>query len=122
MSRIRRIVAPVQRIVVVDGNAQVLSALEVALGSGRYDVAFVDAARAYSAIKAARPKLVILCTRIEKLDGFRLLTMLKLDPETRRIPLLTCTTEQEGQDLDTALAQLAEDDETIATRLQIRKN
>jgi CheY-like chemotaxis protein len=119
----RGIVAPpVQKIVVIDGNAQVLGALEVALGSGRYDVAFVDAGHAYSTIKKARPRLVILCTRIQRLDGFRLLTMLKLDAETRRIPVLTCTTEQEGQDLDSALAQLAEDDGSISTRLAMNKN
>ena len=51
------------------------------------------------------PNLVILCTRIEELDGFQLLTMLKLDPDTRDIPVLTYTTEYEGQDFDDAISR-----------------
>jgi PleD family two-component response regulator len=54
---------------------------------------------------------VILCTRIEELDGFQLLTMLKLDQETKNIPILTYTTEYEGQDFDSAISQLAEEEE-----------
>jgi CheY-like chemotaxis protein len=54
---------------------------------------------------------VILCTRIEELDGFQLLTMLKLDPDTSDIPVLTYTTEHEGQDFDAVLsASIADDD------------
>jgi CheY-like chemotaxis protein len=56
---------------------------------------------------------VILCARIEQLDGLQLLTMLKLDPDTRSIPVLTYTTECEGQDFDTAISQLAEDEEEL---------
>ena len=37
-------------------------------------------------------------------------TMLKLDPETRDIPVLTYTTECEGQDFDEAISQLAEEE------------
>ena len=54
---------------------------------------------------------MILCTRIEELDGFQLLTMLKLDQETKDIPILTYTTEYEGQDFDSAISQLAEEEE-----------
>ena len=65
----------------------------------------------YSQIKKVLPNLVILCTRIERLDGFQILTMLKLDPETRNIPVLTYTTEAEGQDFGTVLSQLTDDDD-----------
>ena len=37
--------------------------------------------------------------------------MLKLDSETRDIPVLTYTTEYEGQDMDAAASRMAEDDE-----------
>jgi hypothetical protein len=37
--------------------------------------------------------------------------MLKLDSETREIPVLTYTTEYEGQDIDTATSRLTDDDE-----------
>jgi hypothetical protein len=39
--------------------------------------------------------------------------MLKLDAETKDIPVLTYTTEYEGQDFETAVAQLGEDDEEL---------
>jgi PleD family two-component response regulator len=103
---------PVQKVVVVNGNTEVLGMLETVLDAGRYDMVFVESSdRAYSQIKKVVPNLVILCTRIEELDGFQLLTMLKLDQETKDIPILTYTTEYEGQDFDSAISQLADDDE-----------
>jgi CheY-like chemotaxis protein len=47
-----------------------------------------------------QPNLVVLCMRIEDRDGFQVLSMLKLDDETRRIPVVTYTTEYEGQEFD----------------------
>jgi PleD family two-component response regulator len=103
---------PVQKVVVVNGNTEVLGMLETVLDAGRYDMVFVESSdRAYSQIRKVVPNLVILCTRIEELEGFQLLTMLKLDEETKDIPILTYTTECEGQDFDTAISQLAEDEE-----------
>jgi len=103
---------PVQKVVVVNGNTEVLGMLETVLDAGRYDMVFVESSdRAYSQIKKVVPNLVILCTRIEELDGFQLLTMLKLDHETKDIPILTYTTEYEGQDFDSAISQLADDDD-----------
>jgi len=115
---------PVQKVVVVNGNAEVLSMLETVLDAGRYDMVFVESSEhAYSQIKKVLPNLVILCTRIEQMDGFQLLTMLKLDEETRDIPVLTCTTEHEGQDFDTVISQLADDEEeTFPTRPALRMN
>jgi CheY-like chemotaxis protein len=45
-----------------------------------------------------QPNLVILCVHIDDLDGFQVLSMLKLDEATRDIPVLTYTTEYEGQE------------------------
>jgi PleD family two-component response regulator len=104
----------VQKVVVVNGNTEVLGMLETVLDAGRYDMVFVESSdRAYSQIKKVLPNLVILCTRIEELDGFQLLTMLKLDEETKNIPILTYTTEFEGQDFDSAISQLAEEEEEL---------
>jgi PleD family two-component response regulator len=116
--------APVQKVLVVNGSTEVLGMLETVLDAGRYDMVFVESSdRAYSQIKKVRPDLVILCARIDRLDGFQLLTMLKLDPETRDLPVLTYTTEYEGQDFDTAISQLAEDEEAmLPTRPALRMN
>jgi PleD family two-component response regulator len=117
-------VTPVQKVVVVNGNTEVLGMLETVLDAGRYDMVFVESSeRAYSQIKRVLPNLVILCARIEKLDGFQLLTMLKLDPDTREIPVLTYTTESEGQDFDAAISQLAEEeDELFPSQPVLRMN
>ena len=113
MADMNRIAATqAQKVVVVNGNTEVLGMLETVLDAGRYDMVFVESSdRAYTQIKKVVPNLVILCTRIEELDGFQLLTMLKLDQETKDIPILTYTTEYEGQDFDSAISQLADDEE-----------
>ena len=86
----RLAITPVQKVVVVDGNAEVLGMLEAVLDAGRYDMVFVESSdHAYSQIKKVLPNLVIVCARIEQLESFQLLTMLKLDSETREIPVLT---------------------------------
>ena len=115
---------PVQKVVVVNGNTEVLGMLETVLDAGRYDMVFVESSdHAYSQIKKVVPNLVILCTRIEELDGFQLLTMLKLDADTKDIPVLTYTTECEGQDFDAAISQLAEDeDDLMPARPSLRMN
>ncbi len=116
---------PVQKVVVVNGNTEVLGMLETVLDAGRYDMVFVESSdRAYTQIKKVLPNLVILCTRIEQLEGFQILTMLKLDEETKNIPILTYTTEYEGQDFDSAISQLAEEEEELlpAQRPALRMN
>ena len=116
--------AAVQKVVIVNGNTEVLGMVEPILEAGRYDMVFVETdEHAYSQIKKQLPSLVIRCTRIEHLDGFQLLTMLKLDPATKDIPVLTCTTEHEGQDFDTAISQLADEEEdTIPSQPALRMN
>jgi PleD family two-component response regulator len=107
-------VTQVQKVVVVDGNAEVLGMLEAVLDAGRYDMVFVESSNnAYTQIKKVIPNLVIVCARIEHLEAFQLLTMLKLDPDTSDIPVLTYTTEYEGQDLDGVLAQMAEEEDEL---------
>jgi len=117
--------APVQKVVVVNGNTEVLGMLESVLDAGRYDMVFVEPGdRAYSQIRRVIPDLVILCTRIEQLDGFQLLSMLKLDPATSEIPVLTYTTEHEGQDFDEVFSPPAtdDDDSMFVSRPALRMN
>lgn len=97
----RRIPAESQKVVVVNGDPEILELLESVLDAGRYDMVFVESStRAYSRIKRVQPDLVILCMRIDETDGFHLLSMLKLDEETRHIPLVTYTNELTGDEED----------------------
>jgi CheY-like chemotaxis protein len=107
-----------QKVVVVNGSHEVLELLETVLDGGRYEVAFIESAEhAYSRIRRTQPNLVILCVRIEDLDGFQVLSMLKMDEDTRSIPVLTYTTEFEGQDADGTFPEAREDDLFSTRRL-----
>jgi CheY-like chemotaxis protein len=90
---------PTQKVVVVNGTPDVLDLLESVLEGGRYDLLFADASQhAYSLIAKEQPNLVVLCTTIDRTDGFQLLSMLKLDPQTKRIPVVTYTTDSDDDD------------------------
>jgi len=63
------------------------------LGVADCDVVIVEStAHAYSKIKRARPDLVILCLSTDDPDGCQVLSMLALDIETSRIPVVTFVT------------------------------
>src|SRR6266849_5864069 len=95
-----------QKVVIVNGSAEILELLETVLEAGNYDVVFVESSdHAYSQIKRVQPNLVILCVCIDDMEGFHVLSMLKLDEETRGIPVLTYTTEYEGQETDEELPE-----------------
>ena len=82
-----------QRVLIVNGSGDVLDVLEPVLEAGNYDVVFVEAsAHAYSQIKRVQPDLVILCLEMDDADALTVLSMLKLDEETRNIPVVTYTT------------------------------
>jgi CheY-like chemotaxis protein len=107
----RPVPAESQKVVVVNGDPEILELLESVLDAGRYDMVFVESsARAYSRIKRVQPDLIILCMRIDETEGFHLLSMLKLDEETRHIPLVTYTNElSSGEDDESE----ADDDDEI---------
>ncbi len=93
--------ATTQKVVIVNGSPQMLEVLEAVLDASRYDVVFVASSEhAYSQIKSVQPNLVILCVRTESPDGFQVLSMLKLDPQTRAIPVLTYASEERGEEPD----------------------
>jgi PleD family two-component response regulator len=98
-----------QKVVIVNGSAETLDVLETVLDAGHYDVVFVESSQhAYSQIKRVQPNLVILCVRIDDADGFQVLSMLKLDIETRGIPVLTYTTEFDSEECEEAVAEPSE--------------
>jgi PleD family two-component response regulator len=93
------------------------------LDAGHYDVVFVESsAHAYSQIKRVQPNLVILCICIDEADGFQVLSMLKLDDETRGIPVLTYTSEQTGEEQDTEYAEASDAELFPATKAAVWMN
>jgi PleD family two-component response regulator len=111
-----------QKVVIVNGSTDIMTLLETVLDAGHYDVVFVESSEhAYSHIKRVQPNLVILCMCIEDHDGFQVLSMLKLDHETRRIPVLTYTTDFEGQEMEQE-ASTAEMEMFVASKLALPMN
>jgi PleD family two-component response regulator len=112
-----------QKVVIVNGSTDMLALLETVLDAGHYDVVFVESSEhAYSHIKRVQPNLVILCMRIEDRDGFQVLSMLKLDDETRGIPVVTYTTEFEGQEVEPELPETSEMEMFVAPKLALPMN
>ena len=90
-----------QQVVVVSKQSQLNGLLETVLDAGQYDIVFVESTEhAYSHIKRLTPHLVIVCLDIDDIDGFQVLSMLKLDESTRDIPVLTYTSEYECDEPD----------------------
>src|SRR5471030_743929 len=101
--------AGAQKVVIVNGSADMLDLLQTVLAAGHYDVVFVESSEhAYSQIKRVMPHLVILCVHIDDADGFQVLSMLKLDEDTRAIPILTYKTEYDGQEIDDDMPEPAD--------------
>ena len=93
--------ATTQRVVIVNGSPEILDTLDATLEAGHYDMVFVQSnAHAYSQIKRVQPNLVILCLRSDEMDGFQVLSMLRLDEETRGIPVLTYTSDHRRDEPD----------------------
>lgn len=112
-----------QRVVIVNGSTDILALLETVLDAGHYDVVFVESnEHAYSHIKRVQPNMVILCMRIEDRDSFQVLSMLKLDDVTRRIPVLTYTTEFEGQEMEEVAPETSEMEMFVASKLAMPMN
>ena len=85
-----------QKVVIVNGTTDILDLVQPVLNAGNYDVVFVESNdHAYCHIKREHPSLVILCLDMHEREGFQVLSMLKLDEDTRTIPLLTCLSEYE---------------------------
>src|SRR5437868_6619369 len=116
------LVAGTQKVVIVNGSAEMLELLETVLDAGNYDVVFVESnEHAYSQIKRVQPNLVILCLRIDDVVGFQVLSMLKLDSETRGIPVLTYTTEYDGDEPEED-SEESTDQEIFAPKAAVRMN
>lgn len=100
----------VQKVVVVNSSPEILTIAERVLAAGRYNVVFVESmAHAYSQIRRVQPHLVILCLTLGDLDAFQLLSMLKLDPDTRTIPVLTYTAEDPLPGTDQDVSENSDD-------------
>ncbi len=112
----RPTVGPVQtarKLVIVNGTTESAAMLEATLDGGHYDTVCVASnEQAYSQIKREQPNLVLLCLQSNHVEGFQVLSMLKLDEATCRIPVVTVSTDD--QPAPRPAASLADDGESDA--------
>src|ERR1700757_5174551 len=74
-------------VVARQGHAELVDAL---LDAGDYDVVFIESVEhAYSHIKRVAPHVVIVCLDDDDFRCVQVLSMLKLDSATSRIPVIT---------------------------------
>jgi PleD family two-component response regulator len=87
----------------VGGGSSTLAFVEPILKGRAYDVEFVDTDdEPYATVAALKPDIVIVSLNIDNPAGFQLLTMLRLDPATAQIPVLSYVQETEASALGNA--------------------
>lgn len=86
-----------QLAVFVGGGTEALAVVEPVLDGRAYDVEFVDADdEPYATIAALKPDIIIVSLGLGDDAGFQLLTMLRLDPDTAGIPVLSYVRDDEA--------------------------
>lgn len=92
-----------QLAVFVGGGTDALAHVEPILSARAYDVEFVDMDdEPYATVAALKPDIVVVNLALDDQAGFHLLTMLRLDPETAQIPVLSYVQEEDMSALGSA--------------------
>ena len=79
-------------IMVVNDSVEFLQLMEELLTDEGYQVSIIESgAGTRAAAKRLRPDLLILDVRLPDMNGFEVLNLLQLDPDTASIPVLLCT-------------------------------
>ena len=81
-----------QTILAVDDDVDILDLLEISLDSDGYDVITAgDGLDAIAKAKSHVPDLIVLDLMMPKMDGFEVIDNLRLDSQTRAIPVIMLT-------------------------------
>jgi PleD family two-component response regulator len=95
-----------QLAVFVGGGTEALAVVEPVLDGRAYDIEFVAPDdEPYATIAALKPDLVVVSLDLERVAGFQLLTMLRLDPETASIPVLSYVKDDDVSSLGPAAVE-----------------
>ena len=87
------------RVLLVDDSETVTEMLSWLLGSAGYAVETAgDGVKGVRAAFRRVPDLVVMSTRLPRLDGIQACRLLKADPATRDVPVILLTSEEAGAD------------------------
>lgn len=93
-----------KKLLIVDDEADLAQWLERDLGKQGYQVfTAADGNRALEIAREESPHLILLDLMLPKLNGYRVLKLLKSDERYRDIPILVITARADEQDLTLAL-------------------
>jgi hypothetical protein len=85
-----------------------------------HDVVFVESIeRGYSRIKQLVPDVIVVLLGTDDVGGCHLLSMLAIDRETCKIPLVTWTTRSERLEFDDLVARIDRQSSFDATAVQM---
>jgi CheY-like chemotaxis protein len=82
-----------QRILIVEDNRAIASALRIVLQHEGYDTKWCEDESVYGLIHDWKPSLILMDLKMPRLDGYHVTTAIKSDPETRGIPVIVVTAE-----------------------------
>ncbi|MFA6148795.1 MAG: diguanylate cyclase [bacterium] len=87
------------RVLLVDDSETVIEMLSWLLGSSGYEIETAgDGVKGVQAAFRRVPDLVVMSTRLPRLDGIQACRLLKAEPATRDVPVILLTSEEEGAD------------------------
>ncbi len=97
--------APKQKVLVVEDEEILLTALREELNTGGYETeGAVDGAEGLEKVKAFKPDLILLDLLMPKMDGMEMLQKLKADSDTRDIPVVILTNLSDYEKISEALS------------------
>jgi PleD family two-component response regulator len=81
-----------QKVIVLRRRCGMQRLFDAFLDVAKCEVVFVESiAHAYLEVKSTPLSLLVACLEFDDLDGFQLLSMLKLDRDTRKARVVICT-------------------------------
>ncbi|OGS46266.1 MAG: hypothetical protein A2539_02750 [Elusimicrobia bacterium RIFOXYD2_FULL_34_15] len=89
------------KILIVEDDKDIVELFKVGLDGFGYKVSFAfDGKQALEMVKNEIPDLIILDVILPYLDGFGVCAELKMDKETKKIPILMCTSQNSLADVE----------------------
>ena len=93
-----------KRILVVDDNPNIVKLLEYRLKANEYEVITAhDGEEALAKVRQMKPDLMILDVVIPKIDGYKVLSILRADEQYKDIPVVMLTAHGQAKDVEKGL-------------------
>lgn len=93
------------KVLVVDDDSDILKLLKTVLTvNGFKTIEAEDGLTALRMLRREKPDCILLDIMLPDIDGYEVYRRIKLNPETKKIPLLFLTAKTRAQDIDFGLA------------------